>query len=549
MSNAGYRYSTAAENIAQGQRTPAQVMNSWMNSPGHRANILNGNLRELGVGISSSNFYWTQAFATPQSACGNGFVEGSETCDTGDSGCAACTGCRLASGASCAARTELEAGQLCCTGGSVPNPSPPPPPPTTVRTTVRTPSPTPTPLPPGETPEPTPEPSPLPSGQTAAPDVCSDVVSCIGCVDMSLSPCKWCKYSAGATKCIPKGQTCAGQAISSLLVCDEKPAERKCTEINIASNKCSDCVQSDLDCQWCTSGRRCIDRSSAASATCPQGVVRDVAVCAQYDNELNGEETVSTETGIFITPDTPVDEGLPTWLIAVIAVLAVIVLCLVGAAIVMALISRKERKEADELRKWAEDTGSKPADFAPTTKGDAPPLLVRDHSTVAVAVATSKPLPPMSSGTFKPLPSSPSGTFKPLPAAPMPMPPASPRALPAYQDMQLNAPPPSFNVNSAPAPEVSTLDPFKTAAPIPGTGRTLPQLPPPTRRALPPPPAAPTPVQETATALYDFEGSQPGDLSLKEGDTIKLIDTSLSWWKGEVNGVIGSFPNNYAQKN
>jgi hypothetical protein len=376
------------------------------------------------------------------------------------------------------------------------------------------------------------------------------VVSCIGCVDMLFSPCKWCKYTAGATKCIAKAQTCAGQAISSLLVCDEKPAERKCTDINIASNKCSDCVQSDLDCQWCTSGRRCIDRSSAASASCPEGVVRDVNVCMRStttSSTARRRSTAAATRAFSSRPTRPPTTGLPAWLIAVIAVLAVIVLCLVGAAIVMALISRKERKEADELRKWAEDTGAKPADFAPTTKADldAPPLLARDHSTVAVA--TSKPLPALS-GTFKPLPSSPGGTFKPLPAAP-----ASPRALPAYQDMQLQhaAPPPlSFNVNSpAPAHEVSTLDPFKAAAPIPGAGRNLPQLPPPTRRALPPPPAAPAPAQETATALYDFEGSQPGDLSFKEGDQIKLIDTSLSWWKGEVNGVIGSFPNNYAQKN
>jgi hypothetical protein len=183
----------------------------------------------------------------------------------------------------------------------------------------------------------------------------------------------------------------------------------------------------------------------------------------------------------------------------------------------------------------------------------------------SVAVATSKPLSgtfsphsdtfkplPMVGGTFKPLPAV-SGTFKPLPAAP-----ASPRALPlpGYQDIHLNttmspAPILSFNVNDdSPAHEVSTLDPFKVAAPIPGMGRTLPQLPPPTRRALPPPPAAPVaPVRETATALYDFVGTQPGDLSFTEGDTINLIDTSLSWWKGEVNGVIGSFPNNYAQKN
>ena len=47
---AGYRYRAAGENIAAGQRDPADVMNSWMNSPGHRSNILSGSYREIGVG-------------------------------------------------------------------------------------------------------------------------------------------------------------------------------------------------------------------------------------------------------------------------------------------------------------------------------------------------------------------------------------------------------------------------------------------------------------------------------------------------------------------
>ncbi|MEU3223002.1 sigma-70 family RNA polymerase sigma factor [Streptomyces sp. NPDC006976] len=63
---AGYRWSTYGENIAKGQRTPADVMNSWMNSPGHRANILNCAFKELGVGIqnSSGGIVWTQDFGT-----------------------------------------------------------------------------------------------------------------------------------------------------------------------------------------------------------------------------------------------------------------------------------------------------------------------------------------------------------------------------------------------------------------------------------------------------------------------------------------------------
>ncbi len=56
-----------AENIAAGYRTPQEVMNGWMNSPGHRANILNADIREIGVGYAAVNGseytrYWTQDF-------------------------------------------------------------------------------------------------------------------------------------------------------------------------------------------------------------------------------------------------------------------------------------------------------------------------------------------------------------------------------------------------------------------------------------------------------------------------------------------------------
>ena len=65
MKAAGISYRTAAENIAYGQKTPEAVMNAWMNSSGHRANILNANVKEIGVGAaadSSGTIYWTQEF-------------------------------------------------------------------------------------------------------------------------------------------------------------------------------------------------------------------------------------------------------------------------------------------------------------------------------------------------------------------------------------------------------------------------------------------------------------------------------------------------------
>ncbi|MFJ8631942.1 sigma-70 family RNA polymerase sigma factor [Streptomyces sp. NPDC093568] len=61
---AGYRWSTYGENIAMGQQTPESVMESWMNSPGHRANILNCSFKDIGVGIhdGAGGPWWTQAF-------------------------------------------------------------------------------------------------------------------------------------------------------------------------------------------------------------------------------------------------------------------------------------------------------------------------------------------------------------------------------------------------------------------------------------------------------------------------------------------------------
>lgn len=66
LEEAGISYRTTGENIAAGQDTPAAVMNSWMNSEGHRANILNGDFSSIGIGYvtSSSGYghYWVQMF-------------------------------------------------------------------------------------------------------------------------------------------------------------------------------------------------------------------------------------------------------------------------------------------------------------------------------------------------------------------------------------------------------------------------------------------------------------------------------------------------------
>lgn len=69
--NAGYSYRAVAENIAAGLPTPAEVVRGWMESPGHRANILHPEMREIGVGYVLLNedggretyrHYWVQNF-------------------------------------------------------------------------------------------------------------------------------------------------------------------------------------------------------------------------------------------------------------------------------------------------------------------------------------------------------------------------------------------------------------------------------------------------------------------------------------------------------
>ena len=62
MKSFGISYRSAAENIAKGQSTPQQVVNAWMNSQGHRANILNKNYTHIGVGYVKSGNIWTQMF-------------------------------------------------------------------------------------------------------------------------------------------------------------------------------------------------------------------------------------------------------------------------------------------------------------------------------------------------------------------------------------------------------------------------------------------------------------------------------------------------------
>jgi len=71
---AGYQWSFTGENIAAGYTTPQAVVNAWINSPGHRAAMLNPNYQDIGIGYhylandtGQVNYYhyWTQNFGKP----------------------------------------------------------------------------------------------------------------------------------------------------------------------------------------------------------------------------------------------------------------------------------------------------------------------------------------------------------------------------------------------------------------------------------------------------------------------------------------------------
>lgn len=62
MEQFGITYRSAGENIAMGQRSPEEVVKAWMNSEGHRKNILNSSFTHIGVGYVGEGNYWTQMF-------------------------------------------------------------------------------------------------------------------------------------------------------------------------------------------------------------------------------------------------------------------------------------------------------------------------------------------------------------------------------------------------------------------------------------------------------------------------------------------------------
>jgi len=61
-------------------------------------------------------------------------------------------------------------------------------------------------------------------------------------------------------------------------------------------------------------------------------------------------------------------------------------------------------------------------------------------------------------------------------------------------------------------------------------------------------PAAPSTDSQTYVAAYDFQPQEEGEIELKRGDRIRMLDKSdVNWWKGEVHGNIGLFPATYVR--
>lgn len=66
MEDAGYRYAMAGENIAEGSSTADAVMEQWMSSPGHCANIMAPEFVHIGIGFHADGRLWTQVFGAPR---------------------------------------------------------------------------------------------------------------------------------------------------------------------------------------------------------------------------------------------------------------------------------------------------------------------------------------------------------------------------------------------------------------------------------------------------------------------------------------------------
>eukprot|EP01119_Soliformovum_irregulare_P011522 TRINITY_DN28_c0_g1_i1.p1 TRINITY_DN28_c0_g1~~TRINITY_DN28_c0_g1_i1.p1 ORF type:complete len:441 (-),score=123.01 TRINITY_DN28_c0_g1_i1:35-1357(-) len=130
---------------------------------------------------------------------------------------------------------------------------------------------------------------------------------------------------------------------------------------------------------------------------------------------------------------------------------------------------------------------------------------------------------------------------------PQPMP--RPSAPPSDHQSHLAPPMTRPRQNSAPAhPNIPSQTVPRGVPPpsqVPNPNANAPQRPLPVPKVLPIPP---TPKKPMATALYEFNATEPSELSFKVGDTITIVETAGQWWVAELNGKRGQVPSNYFQK-
>lgn len=338
-------------------------------------------------------------------------------------------------------------------------------------------------------------------GQALLPPTCADIGTCGECTTSPLLSCQWCKSNGtdgGESRCVEPSEPCG---VQDALLTEDECAEVKpftCFTVNQILHSCRSCVDSLLNCSWCPSKRLCVDPDS--SDKCAAALAADGDQCRAL--------AASTGAPIFIATTQPAtDDAFPDWAIAVIVVLVAIIMLFVVIKLVLVFRSNQRLQRRRELQRWAQDSGAQAIHMVPAnTKPAATPFLA--------ASPAQSPL-----------------------ASPAQSPPASPRGPPPAK------PPMTRGPTRATLPPVSqplALPPLR-ARPMPSlvTG-----APPPSR----PLPKGPQPPPARCRALYDFVGTSADDLSFKAGDEIRLLDTSLEWWRGELNGRVGMLPKNYVEK-
>ena len=68
ITSQGYQWTTWGENLAAGLRSPEEVVQAWIDSSHHRANLLNSYFKEIGIGYAEDGYYWVQEFGVEKPA-------------------------------------------------------------------------------------------------------------------------------------------------------------------------------------------------------------------------------------------------------------------------------------------------------------------------------------------------------------------------------------------------------------------------------------------------------------------------------------------------